>query len=388
MSGRKNKIHIFVTGAFLFLFITACGVVTETMDMQEAIVQGMIASPGVAAQAPSFNLVTVARNDMVRQVDFAVNARFSRVYPLTFAQSGGTFSGILYGAAGTRLYGGELLARQYFSPTVFQEIEHEQLINQISNFNQQTANARNIHHQNIAAARWDVAAANPNDAIRLTLHLRQLELRYAQFLANSEASREQLMERLAQMEASMVTAYLYAPADKLITQVSAAVAGSAVLENQWFFQVADESHIVFTVSALPDVVRFGNRFTVHDTVSDLYFDAYVASDPLLTGIRAVGMDFVLAPVDEVALRASMEALNISPFQLVTQSNLRITSTTVLAYHALILPNRAIRTEDRRLYVYVYENGHLLKRYITRGLQHQGYAEILMGLYEGQQVAVL
>jgi len=54
---------------------------------------------------------------------------------------------------------------------------------------------------------------------------------------------------------------------------------------------------------------------------------------------------------------------------------------------LACPINSIMKEDSKLYLFVYENGRVWKKYIKIGLKNQNSAEVLEGLKEGEQVVI-
>jgi len=115
------------------------------------------------------------------------------------------------------------------------------------------------------------------------------------------------------------------------------------------------------------------------------FEAAVVS-PHITGVRSGILSHVMRPADPDAFEEMLREFSLSPFDLLDMSFV-VEIRETLVCNALILPARAIRQEDRAYYVLIYSEGRLMKRYITRGFQFQGYAEILMGVEEGQMVVL-
>jgi hypothetical protein len=68
-----------------------------------------------------------------------------------------------------------------------------------------------------------------------------------------------------------------------------------------------------------------------------------------------------------------------------ETSFRLTTYLPLATNAIIAPRSAIHPEDGRYFVFVYENGNLLKRYVTLGVRFGDEVQILYGLEPGQKV---
>jgi hypothetical protein len=61
---------------------------------------------------------------------------------------------------------------------------------------------------------------------------------------------------------------------------------------------------------------------------------------------------------------------------------------VLAASSVTLPMAAVHEEDRRTFVYIYDEGRLGKRYVQAGFSGGGYTQIISGLEAGARVVIL
>ena len=395
MSGLRQVIGLKIKQGMLGLvlvlvvFLAACGAVNDTEDVSAAVSAGLLVPPGNAAtRSRNMNIVTVQRGDIVRQVSLHVSVTFPVLHNIAFEQYGGNYSGNLGGQTGTRLNGGELLAEQRFDVTETQEITRDRLFREIELFERQLLQDSVRRTAEIEDARRNIEFAPASEHGILLLRLSRMELAFDVFLGDAEETRRGFKQRLEEIESLMQTERLYAPFGGILVQLGNPLINSVVQRNQNFFMIADDSFVQFTVVSVPEVIRFGNVFTIEEDETGLSFEARVVSDPLVTGKHADIMTFVLAPTDEAAFFDKLAHTGFTTLDLVAHGSFRMTATDTLAHDTLILPAQAIRSEGNLEYVYVYEGGQMLKRYITRGLQFQNDVQILIGLEEGQQVVVI
>ena len=356
----------------LLLLFTAC--TSEYITVDDAIADGTIAqSGGVVATISSFDTVQVQKQNIERNMELSITGGFVIQRQLSFEQSGGEFTNIIQSPAGTRVKEGDILATQFFSERESEsyEIERRRLEFEINLFETRIRNERRLHQENIANAR--------NESNEL--YLNKLQLQFNRFNNNTNEQRANLNERMENL--SPITNNLYAPFDGILTQVSNAQQGSSISAGHVYFTIADESSFEFRVNSLPEVVRFGNIFTINsDYIS---FDAIVVSDSMLDIGNSI-RQYSLQPVDIESFNNKLAELNITAFDLL-DANLRLEISEVLIVDALILPNRAIRQEVDAQYVIIHDNERFLKRYITTGFTFSTYTQILMGVEDGQVVVM-
>jgi len=182
--------------------------------------------------------------------------------------------------------------------------------------------------------------------------------------------------------------------------------------NETFISLIDETSLFFSLSQWhwdgftprhpPEIeqrnlarVRYGDILPVLIRViggGDYNLYMRVVSDPWVTGERLifsypfppVNRHFLLAPMDWDEFNAIIHQYAESIFDM----HLTIIARTEIPIHnALTLPTDAIRTLGGRAYVEIYENGYRRRQYITTGVIHGRYAQILTGITEGQQVLI-
>ena len=389
MSGKL----LFLATIFVLL-LSACSGYAIEEDVAAAISAGIIVPTGLREIEQQHILVEVRRENMTRELNFALTAEFPIRQNITIVSDGIgpviTLDTIQYSPR-THIFTGDWLASLYVESSVLDEVARDRIVLQLEEFENQNAAdiaARIIQIEN---AREALASANETEWEILTLQLQRMELQLERFLQDSNRTRQGLQERLENAMVPILPEHTYAPFDGIIVTNNVMSIHADPRRWTWNFAIADDSLIYFRLSAPPDVVRHGNVFTVravHDSLDGyLFTEMKVVTDHFVNSGFEPSINFMLRPLDEVAFVELLAEHYLTPFDVVNSMIFRITTYDVLAYNALVLPVRAIRTEDRREYVLIYEDGNVLRRFISRGLQHSNYVQILMGLEEGQKVVL-
>ena len=375
----------------LLLFFTACVNGYRHGTIEVAVAEGTIAQPGGGVVAAhSFETVPVRRDNIQRIVDLSVTGGFIIQQPLSFVTSGGEFTNIIDSPVGTRVSEGDILATQFFSERLSEayEIERRRLEFEISLFETRIRGERTWHQENIATARYELEHAEEQYQEAARLRLDRLQLHFNRFNNNTIAQRENFNERMERL--SPITNNLYAPFDGILISVTNIPDGSSISAGQVFFTIACESSFEFRVNSLPEVLCFGNIFTMRwDCPTYEYymsFDAIVVSDALLIHDGSTIRQYSVQPLDHEYFNNKLLSFDMTAFDLLGPT-LRLEVREVMIANTLILPIRAIRPEAGAEYVIIYDNGRLLKRYITSGFRFFAYAQILMGVEYGQEVVM-
>jgi len=376
-----------ISALLLTLLIVACGTDTAQDELSAIVYEGILVPAGRRGQAHAPIMAEVRRGNMTRTVDLPTTAVFTNVLGLGFDLYGGVLSGELGLSVGARVNRGDLIAEQFFEPTVQQTIARDRILLQMREFEARFLIDRDAREVAIAEARDALRYVRESDDERiLTLQLERLEILFQRFMFDAGERRRELNERLE--EATLPPERLYAPFCGVVTGLGTISHDATVQRGQNLFWVADDNNFYFRVTAPPNVIRFGNVYPIRMRDSNLTFDAKVVSDPVAAGTWDALMDFILMPVELGAFREELERLGLSYFEMVTGRSFHFIVEEVIAYDVLLLPLQFIRSENNLSYVYIYENGSYLKRYVTLGLQFMGEAEILIGLEEGSKVVLI
>jgi len=369
--------------ALVFL-LTSCSP-NQSSDITALIAEGVIMPPGSISEAgmvreAEHTLWEVQRGNIQRYTTIAINARFTITQDLYFPQAGGVFYHPFITETGTRVQAGDIIAMQVLPENEREalELERIRMAFQIEQFESRAAEEQTQRRREISQARTDHA----NYGGEVTrLELARLQLMYDRFLYETQQRRQDYNERLENMY--LPHAYIYAPFDGVVTNITHPSYGSNVVAGLRYFLLSDEASFEFTVSALTDIVRYGNVFTVeHDMFS---FEGRVVTDPLVYG-QDGHQRFSIMPVDHEAFMETITALNLTLYDI-TRMSFSANLVETLAHDVLIVYTHAIRREDRNFYVLIYQDGRYLKRYVIRGLEHLRDVEILSGVEEGQMVVI-
>ncbi|MCL5951195.1 MAG: efflux RND transporter periplasmic adaptor subunit [Chloroflexi bacterium] len=175
-------------------------------------------------------------------------------------------------------------------------------------------------------------------------------------------------------------AKLVAPYDAVITSVSMD-RGAYVSAAKSVMTIADLSKYRVTLNVdetdIPSL-RVGMPVQLDlDALPDATFTGTVAEiAPRATTVQGVV---------NYAIRVALEAPS-PDVKLGMTANARI--ETAKKENALLVPSRAIHTNNGKRYVSVYAGGRTHEAEVTLGLSNDEYAEILDGLKEGEQVSLI
>ena len=365
------------------IVLSACDADRSGADLSAVIAEGILVPPDFEAAAGSFlepQLVTVTRGDFTRSVNTPVTVEFAMSHNLSFEHSGGWYRGPMVGYR-AMVEAGDVLAAKYFYISELMVVERYRLILEIEQFEAGYTAQRTERLQTIRETRTAMNAAAGNEREALRLQLRRLEVQLEQFTANAQETRQNYQEQLEDMY--RYTERIYAPFDgiivwsMLIRDITQVTAGVPVLA------IAEADTLVFHVTSMADIIRHGNILTIR--AEDISFDAVVVADTLVGG-RTQFIRFTLQPLDIEALFTTLENLGLTLLDLSDMEPV-VEINEVLIHNALKLPADAIRQEDLVEYVLIYNEGRIMKRFVSTGFALHNYVQVLMGVEEGQMVVM-
>ena len=375
-----------VTFLTIILFSSACGAELVEEDISAATQAGIIIAPGSRViRPPTYNLVRVTRGNIYRDTSVSATAEFATIYDVAFTKYGGVYSGPFVETIGQRVRAGDVLGEQIFLPhtTEPMDIARYRQAFALEQFEARFASQRAEHRQAQDAIRQEMAAATGRQRELLSLQLARQELLYERFLRVSAETRQNYLERIEELTAHRVE--LHAPIDGLIMSVGRTVPGTTLTEGQVLFTIACEDSFRFRISASPEMLGYGQTISI--TRYELSFEVDVVSDPMAAYGRSDGLPFILMPACDEAFHATLEEHELTLFDVTMMMRLRIELERPEVYNALLLPTRVIRSENNEYYVLIYNDGLVVRRFVTLGFQTRAYVEILMGVEEGQQVVI-
>ena len=383
-------------GIMLLLFVfSGCGLnFNVTGSLYDAIDAGIIvppgAGPGIAgAEDEPITVSQVVRGDFTRNVELPISLRFPIEYIVSFEHTGGVFSGPLVPHFGTWVYEGQLLGYQLFphdtiEPTV---LAYHRLLFDIEQFEERTASELNVLLAEIDDLHAEIDIAPEADLEILNLRVEALELRIERFLRSSAMARANLHERLEDIEVFIYGERIYSPTNGFISFITWEDEGSIVTGGAFWNinRIFCDSVVDFVITTAIDIIRLGNFHTVRGfydgyPIEGFKFELKVVSDPLVHIPVPTVTEIVLRPVDENLL----ETLDVSLYEL-WRTDLRIIVDDVLARDVLMIPQSAVRIMDLTPYVYLYENGGFIQRFITLGLSTAFTVQVIAGLEEGEWI---
>ena len=267
---------------------------------------------------------------------------------------------------------------------------------QLDQLNRNSASEAQRLRAQLEDARYTLYNANEQDWVELALKHAQAELAYERFRLNTENTRTNLQQRLTDLDNTLAGEYITAPFDGFVMWVNFVGDRFFLRDQNWpIMGFACEETFIFGISLRPDqlyVLNYGSIITISATTTGrthtIDFDAVVVTDPWTTGERD-HFTFWLRPVD---LDGFMEALYaIDPYDpLYTMRNMTF-NTEIRAYLAdtgILLPNNAINSEDWRRFVWVYDNGNIVRRFIDIGHSIDGYTHVITGIEAGTEVVIM
>ena len=375
---------------FMMFFLSACANGVPAVQIERELAN--LADAGVLlpinpyeVQTQNVLLYEVRLGNIERTFGIFANVVFPR-QNLHFSRTNGDFSGLMV-SPGQRVAAGDVIAALTFDTEAL-EIERASIVSQINNFEVEFRERDSSRQSELAALRLRLEFADTGSREHLVIQLALEELSREQFLFESNITRQNLQERLLDIDTRIAGDVIFAPFCGVIISVTHITPGTFI--NTWpvIATIIDDSNINFTISGGTDVIRFGDVFTIQALNWELNsMDVRVVSDPLATGRREPNLQFTLVPVDPHAMAEDMRIRNLQPHEL---ENIRFRADiqVYLAINSVLVNRRAVLPEDIRNFVFVYEDGRLMKRYVEVGVRFDSDIQILSGLYPGQKVVLV
>ena len=404
--------RLLILGFILALALSGCTGLIQEADTPLYVLAAegelMVVDPA-DLQPAEFELATVGVRDMIQTREIPVTITFPNSYHLHFEAEGhgGHIDRITwyYGRFisgevrdGHWVDEGEFIAELTYVIPESLEINRDAILMERQEFEADFTLERNRRQVDIEIKRLELEFAPESDWELMALRLREEELAYQRFLRDSTQRREDFANRLDRLEEPIRGERLYAPISGVLSWLNPAF-NNTVTDlfrgrivptygmGRRVATVVDLNTIVFTASALPYVMRFGEIMTVRPFQGDMYFTMQVVSDPLTRPLtRDRFFDFRLAPLCMDEFFDILRQYDVSTLDL---SGIHLRAQPVLPWvlDAVVVHNRAITAEGPRNYVLLYEDGAISKRYVLIGVTLDGYVQILAGLEPGQQVVV-
>ena len=394
MSSHKKAALILIS--LMLALISACtGSGTRLSSeqlLQKAEDEGII-SWGYGSgesEAEPLNLAPVEIGDIVSVTDMWIRVYMPIQKLMYFERDDGRLKGV-YVSNFDLVNKGDVLAEIVYDThkleadhsilllTIEQFEEHAE--SETARFTQLISDLRNSYNRSTDATERQV----------LRLRIEKQELDYEWFLSQTERTRADYAQQLANIEEGLSGEKIIAPYDGIVTRVCKLEKGDIVRSSDLILNIIDDSAFRFYVLESPSVFRYGDLIesTREVTGSDMTvtkddFIMRVVSDPMVLESYEDKYTCIVEPADMAAFRQWLADSRITRRE--------IAAMTISAYpireEALgvpIIPTNSIRVENDTRYVFIYENGLLIKRYITIGLAANGQTQVVCGLEAGQMV---
>ena len=363
----------------LLFFLSACHSVEAAMSedsrIAQAVQEGIIISPAVLENTQMAFTTREAREGRLhRQMNIPVQLHFPNTVDLSFERSGGRLS---YRGINTMQFvqAGEVLMSVVFDEDALR-VEEQQLHLRMREAERRHNSERTRRRADIEQFRTQLHEdMNEFDLEIHALRLEGMEAEYQHIIHQFQVQRREQTRQLQEVQEKLQGEDLIAPFDGVVSWVNI-VRVNTVIEN-WMIMVTLYDYNAFQLIArgAPDVLRYGDIATVTNQDGN-HVQVKVVSDPLAdTSVQTYQNTFILAPLDP----------NITA-EFFFQTNPQFSPTTI-DVEGVLIPSRAINTEDQRRFVYIYEDGIIRKRYIQAGFFYLDMTQVLDGVEAGQLVVL-
>ena len=215
--------------------------------------------------------------------------------------------------------------------------------------------------------------------------IQRQELLMERDLGQQEFMLERYNEQLDELYELLEGDKIIAPFDGVITHLRDVERGVTVVSNEdVVIRMVDPGRMQFVVTDHIGLIRYGDVFPALLERHNFEFEVQVVSDPITTDTREEVYTFVLQPVDREGFWSSLAEFGV---EYSTFRTLNITGfpTRHEIHHVLTIPVGALNEYDDAVYVLIYEDGDIKRRFINIGFRDNENVQILSGLEEGQMV---
>jgi len=364
---------------YLLLFLTAChsveAAVADDAGVAQAVREGLIISPVVLEDTRMAFTTREAREGRLhRQMNVPVQLHFPNTVDLSFERSGGRLS---YRNINTMQFvqAGDVLMSVVFDEEALR-VEEQQL-------HLRMREAERRHNSERTRRRGDIQQFRNQlhedmTAFDLEIHalrLEGMEAEYQHIIHQFQIQRRDQNRRLEEVQEKLQGEDLVAPFDAVVSWVNIQRINTVIEDWMIMATLYDYNAFQLVARGAPDVLRYGDIATITDRDGNRV-EAKVVSDPLAdVSVQSYQNTFILTPLDP----------DITA-EFFLQSNPHVAPVTI-DVEGILIPSRAIHTEDQRRFVYIYEDGIIRKRYIQAGFFYQDMTQVLDGVEAGQLVVL-
>ncbi|MCL2377282.1 MAG: hypothetical protein FWC76_07810 [Defluviitaleaceae bacterium] len=382
-----------IIAIFGLLFLSACTEATQRgFEIADAEAAGIIMPQGLHSddsEGQNFQIIEVSRQDMTTNTNSTAQLIFPIEQHLYFQGQEGSV--VLLVEEGQYVREGDVLARRAIDADARLEIAYSAAKLRLEQFEEGFAREHSARLAEIADARQHQSS----------LELALLEIGLERFVFNSNIARSAIQDEVTALADTIRGEEIVAPFDGMVIFT---ISGPYnLLWNPRIITIVDHNLFFyqFTISAGGSMnyntIRHGDIITLRSNerhVVDgaerpvLEFDGRIVTDSWASGERN-SFTYWLVPVDMDGLLETDGLLNAdNPLHTLFSMNFTAQIEILRAENNLTLPIAAVHAEDRRNFVFVYNEGRLGKRYVHAGLRGGGYVQIISGLEDGAQVVIL
>jgi len=334
---------------------------------------------------------TALVGSMVEYVNLQLWVWFPRSQGLSFERDYGNVTLTIPRTQRRVLEGDKLVHLEYDNERM--EIDRADIQRRLDQLNRNFTNEAQRLRAQLENARYALDSANERDWVDLALQHAQAELAYERLRISTENSRTYLQQQLADLDDALAGEYITAPFDGFVQWISFSGNGFSMrgpVEN--LIHIACEENLFFGVNIRPDqlnLLNYGSIVTVRNTGGAIEFEAAVVSDPWAQGQRDHNFTFWLSPVDFDGLMEALYEIDpYDPLHTLRSMALRAYIHSYVIDEGILLPNNAIHLEDRRRFVWVYDNGNVVRRFIDIGRSIGGYTHVITGIEADTEVVIM
>ena len=242
-------------------------------------------------------------------------------------------------------------------------------------------------HENLLAdMRWERGLMTDAYEIQTqNLRIRRQELLMERDLNQQEYRLEAYHEQLDELYELLEGDKIIAPFDGVIVSLRDTDRSGTVVSNEDItIRMIDPTRMQLVVTDHIGLIRVGDVFPATFERHNFEFEVQVVSDPITTDTREEVYTFVLQPIDREGFWNSIAEFGVeySAFRTMTITGF---PTRHEINNVLTIPVRALNDYDDAVYVLIYEDGDIKRRFVDVGFQDDENVQILSGLEEGQLV---
>jgi hypothetical protein len=390
------------------LLVSACGAgVRQGFELADAEAAGIILPQSAhdgAAGGRAFEIAEASERDLSTIISLTAQLIFPIERQLGF---GGQEGEVALLAENWQLVSeGDVLALLTFDHDARLEIAYQAASQRLEQLEAEFDREHRARSAEMRETRARMAASSGNARRQASLELELLGIGLERFIYLSEAARSALEDEVLALAGKLDAEEIVAPFDGMVVSVDGGP--YALRWNPPIMAVVDHSIFFYQLTLSAEhplmnrysIMGLGDKITLRSTQRHtvggierpiLEFDALIVTDSWAGGVREA-FTYLLVPVDMEGLIDTVRALDMGDPNnpLHTLFSLRFTAQIEVSLTAtsLALPIAAVHEEDRRTFVYIYNDGRLNKRYVQAGFSVGGYVQIISGLEAGAKVVIL